>query len=176
MNWDKIKDALITVAPGVVGALGTPAAGAAVAALIKVLGLRDPSEAQIIEAVQNATPEQIVAVKRLDLEFRSLIAKIELERELEPLRIDQADRADARQREIATRDTTPRILAAVITVGFFSVLFYLLTYGIPAEGRDFTVGMLGTLSGAFGFMLNYFFGSSIGSARKTEAMIGGKIG
>lgn len=171
MNWDKIKGALITIAPGLAAAIGTPAAGAAVAALIKVLGLSDPNEAQVIEAVANATPEQIEAVKRLDLGFRTRLAEIELERELAPLRLDQADRANARQREIQTKDNTPKILAAVLTVGFFGVLFYMLSFGIAEEGRDITLGMVVTLSGSYGLMLNYFYGSSSGSARKTEAIV-----
>lgn len=171
MNWDKIKSAVISLAPGIASYVGTPAAGAAVAGLIKVLGLNDPTEEQVVEAISNATPEQQEAIKRLDLTYRTRMAEIELERDLEPLRLDAADRANARAREIATRDNTPRILAVVVTVGFFSALFYMLTYGIAENGRDITLGMVVTLSGSYMLMLNYFYGSSSGSARKTEAIV-----
>ncbi len=93
----------------------------------------------------------------------------ELDIDLE--RIASEDRDSARNREIKTKDWTPKILAGGITVGYFGVLFYMLTHGLPTTGgSEAMLVMLGTLGTAFGGVMAYYFGSSAGSKEKTEAL------
>jgi len=63
------------------------------------------------------------------------------------------------------------ILAGIITIGFFIVLFMLIFVKIP-EGNESMLNIaLGALIGSFsGGVVGYFFGSSQGSANKTEIM------
>ena len=54
----------------------------------------------------------------------------------EALKHDIEDRASARQREIAIKDTTPRILAYGSLLGFFGILTALIFVDIPPTAKD----------------------------------------
>lgn len=165
---DKILDIVRTVAPGIATALGGPLAGVAVQALSNaVLGKPDASKDELIQAVQSATPEQLFAIKRAEQEFTLKMQELEIDLE----RVSNADRDSARNREVSTKDWTPRILAGLVTAGYFGVLFYMLINGLPAHGgSEAMLVMLGTLGTAWGGIVAYYFGSSAGSKEKTEAM------
>lgn len=92
--------------------------------------------------------------------------------DIDVMRIDADDRASARAMQIATKSWEPGTLAVVVTLGFFGVLAYLVKYGLPqgAAGGEAILVMLGALGGAFGAVVNFFFGSSAGSAKKDDAI------
>jgi hypothetical protein len=46
----------------------------------------------------------------------------------------------------------------------------MIAYGLPAQGGEALLVMLGTLGTAWGAIVSYYFGSSAGSKEKTEAM------
>ncbi len=56
-------------------------------------------------------------------------------------------------------------LGALITVGFFATLFYLIYSGTFESTIQLVVG---TLITAFGTVVGYFYGSSKGSSDKNE--------
>jgi len=63
------------------------------------------------------------------------------------------------------------ILAGLITTGFFCLLFMLFFVNIPTENKGMLDTAVGALIGAFsGGVVGYFFGSSAGSAEKTQLM------
>lgn len=64
------------------------------------------------------------------------------------------------------------LLACCITLGFFAVLWLLMTLEGHGNMRDALLIMVGALGAAFGAIVNYYFGSSSGSARKDELMKG----
>lgn len=80
--------------------------------------------------------------------------------------IAASDRGSARNREVQIRDKTPAILAALITIGFFGVLGWMLAKGLPDAGKDAMLIMLGALSAAWTGVVSYYFGSSSGSRDK----------
>lgn len=84
--------------------------------------------------------------------------------------IHAGDRQSARSREVSVRDHTPKVLAYGVTVGFFGILSWMLRDGLPTEGRDAILIMLGALGGAWGSIVSYYFGSSSGSKAKTDAL------
>jgi uncharacterized membrane protein YfcA len=63
------------------------------------------------------------------------------------------------------------ILAGLITTGFFSLLYILMFQKIPTENKELVTMAVGALIGAFtGGVVGYFFGSSAGSAEKTQLL------
>lgn len=66
------------------------------------------------------------------------------------------------------------VLACVIVVGFLTILGLFVFKAVPEQNNQALSIMLGTLGTAFGLVVGYFFGSSKGSADKTELMINNK--
>lgn len=100
------------------------------------------------------------------LQFDSKMAELQTSAELKLAELETTDRNSARQREVSVKDLTPSILAYGITVGFFSVLFYMLNYEVPVAEREVLFVMLGSLGTAWTGIIAYYFGSSAGSAAK----------
>jgi hypothetical protein len=158
------------VAPTIATALGGPLAGLAAKTLSTVLlGKEDGSEAEIAKALQGASPDQLAAIKKIDADFKTRMAELEIDLE----RIVAGDRDSARKREVALGDHTPKILAAAITIGFFGILFWMFVHGVPKNGNEALLLMLGALQTAFTGVIAYYFGSSAGSKAKTDAMAKG---
>jgi len=59
------------------------------------------------------------------------------------------------------------VLGGLIVIGFFVTLVYLIFIG----GQESTINLIiGSLIGAFSAVVGYFYGSSKGSADKTELL------
>jgi hypothetical protein len=157
-----------TVAPSIASAVGGPLAGMATRAISEaLLGKPDGSEQELAEAAARATPEQLLALKQAEQDFAVKMRELDIDLE----RIANEDRSSARNREVATRDWTPRVLAGLVTGGYFGVLFYMLRNGLPQHGgSEAMLVMLGTLGTAWGGVVAYYFGSSAGSKAKDEAL------
>lgn len=68
----------------------------------------------------------------------------------------------------ASRDgLIQKVLAVLILIGFFTCIGALMTLDLPDDGHDVLLVLIGALGGAFGAVVNYYFGSSSGSAAKT---------
>lgn len=165
-----------SIAPTIGTALGGPLGGVAGLALAKVLGVPDTQagdDSALAAAVQGATPDQLLALKKADQDFSLQMQKLGFENLQALEAIAAGDRANARDREVKTKDWTPKALAIGITLGFFGLLAFLLRTEPPAGSRDILNIMLGSLGSAWIGVVTYYFGSSAGSDRKTELM-GGK--
>jgi len=104
------------VAPTLATAMGGPLAGLAVKTLSNVLlGHEDGDQEAVATALQNATPQQLADVKKIDADFKVRMKELEIDLE----RISAGDRDSARKREMEIKDHMPKVLAAGITVGFF---------------------------------------------------------
>jgi len=166
---DQLLNIVRTVAPSIATAMGGPLAGIAVRTLSEtLLGKPDGTEAELAAAAATATPEQLLALKNAENNFKVEMKRLEVDLE----KISAGDRDSARQMMVQTRDWTPRALAGAITIGFFGVLMYMLTYGIPTAGGEAMLVMLGTLGTAWGAVVSFYFGSSAGSRAKDEAASG----
>lgn len=108
-------------------------------------------------------------IKLMELAQQGELA--ELASLIDRLRVEAEDRASARQREIQTGDqATPRVLAGIMVAGFFLVLAWLLAQGMPPEGGEALLVLLGALSTGVAAVLSYYFGSSSGSAFKSKLL------
>jgi len=162
-----------SIAPTIGTALGGPLGGVAGLALSKALGVSGDAakdETALSAAVQGASPDQLIALKKADQDFAVEMQKLGFENVEALEAIAAGDRANARDREIKTQDWTPKALGIFITLGFFGLLYYLLRHEPPQGSRDVLNIMLGSLGSAWIAVVSYYFGSSAGSARKTELM------
>lgn len=162
MDW---RDIIGKVAPLIGTALGGPLGGMAASLVSRaLLGKETASEAELEEAVANATPEQLLALKQAEYDFRARLEELGIKKE----EISAEDRSSARKREIALKDKTPMVLAYLLTVGFFALIAFYGFYDIPPENRPILNVLIGVLGAGFTGIIQYYFGSSAGSARKTE--------
>lgn len=159
------KSLVSSVAPTIATALGGPLAGFAVKAVSKaVLGKDNGSEAEIEKALADASPETLLALKKADQEFEVRMRELDIKLD----ELGNQDRDSARNREIQLKDKTPARLSFFVTCGFFGILGYLMKYGVPPQGGEALLIMLGSLGTAWTGIIGYYFGSSAGSKAKND--------
>lgn len=159
------KDALHvlqTVAPTIAKATLGPFGGLAAIAISAILGTPPADEQATSAALLNATPDQLLALKKAENDFQVQMKSLGISEE----KLVYDDIANARAREIAVKDNTPAILAYAITFGFFGTLSFMLWNGKPAVGGDALLVMLGSLGTAWAGIVSFYFGSSMGSVKK----------
>lgn len=158
-----------TVAPMLGTAFGGPLGGMAVNAVAAaILGPGvEATEENIGAALQNLTPEMRLALK--DAERVFIIEMQQLG--IEATRLGNEDRANARHREIATSDWTPRVMALIFVVGFFVTQCFVFTQPLPAGNEMIIAQALGTLNAAVLFIFGYYYGTTQGNARAKERAV-----
>jgi hypothetical protein len=160
----------ISAAAGLGGPVGTIAASL----VGKALGIdKVPATADGISnaiATAFADPAQRAQLVQAEQQFQLQMKELGYESAEQLAATDAADRASARSREVALKDKIPALLALLVTVGFFGVLWYMLTHQVPAASHDTMLLLLGSLGTAWTSIIAYYFGSSAGSDRKTELM------
>jgi hypothetical protein len=164
LDW---KSVVRTVAPTVATALGGPLAGVATRALgDKLLGRPEAGEEEIARAVLAAGPEELAKLRQAEYEFAARMAELDIEVE----RVAAADRASARQRQIATKDRMPAVIAAFATFGFFGLLALIAFVELPQTSEAPLNVMLGALGALISQIGQFYFGSSSDSRKKTTLM------
>lgn len=159
-----LKSAISWILPTIATALGGPAAGGAVRFLAdKFLGDENASVADLESAISKANPDQLIQLKQIDADYKSEMARADVN--LEQIMSD--DRNSARNREVVLKDYMPKVLALLLTLGFFGFLtgMFLMPGSFKNPALDIMLGMLST---KFGEMISYYFGSSKGSADKNR--------
>lgn len=167
------KDIIRNIAPTLGVALGGPMAGVATKFIAdKMLGKRSASEQDIQEFVTNASPEDLVKLKEIDHQFKIDMKNLEID----VYELEYKDRDSARK--LFAVNIWPQItLSTVFVLGYFGVLYFLM-HGTadpqslvtnPTMMGVFTT-ILGVLTAAIPQILNFWFGSSLGSKEKTKGM------
>jgi hypothetical protein len=158
---------LSQVAPTIATALGGPLAGVAIKTLSNaLLGHEEGTEEQVSAAMQSASPEQLATIKKIDADFKIRMKELDIDLE----RISAGDRDSARKMHIETKDWVPKVLAIAITLGFFGILVWMLVYGMPPNGTEALLMMLGALGTAWTGVVNFYYGSSAGSKAKNDIL------
>jgi hypothetical protein len=153
----------ISAAASVGGPLGTMAANA----VGKALGVEKIDD--IEQSIAGANPEQMLALKNAEQEFAAKMAELGFNTIEKLEEIAAADRASARQREIAIRDNTPKNLAYII-IGAFIGMAYMVLFKRMSADSALAGAVIGYLSAKAEQVTNYFFGSSLGSSVKTAIL------
>lgn len=166
MNLGKL---LGSIAPMIATAIGGPVGGLAVQVLGEALGISQPTQAKIEEAFKSGsmTGEQIAAVRQAEIRLKQRSEELGIDLE----QIHAKDRDSARQLQIQTKSRVPGTLAILITVGFFGILVGMLTGALQASGNnEALLILLGALGAAWGAVVNFYYGSSSGSAAKNDIL------
>jgi hypothetical protein len=161
MEWLK------TLAPTLATALGGPLAGLAVQAIGSALGMSEATQEKITEVLQSGqlTGEQIAAIKIAEMQLKTQ----EQELGFKFADLEVKDRDSARQREVQTKDNTNKILAFVIIGAFIAMVGATLMGWTKAESV-LAGTLIGYLSAKAEQVLSYYFGSTKGSADKTQLL------
>jgi uncharacterized membrane protein YbhN (UPF0104 family) len=167
------KEIVRSIAPTLGTALGGPMAGAATKFIAdKMLGKENATQDEIQEAILSASPEQLTKLKELDNQFKVNMKNLEID----VYELEYKDRDSARK--LFAVNIWPQItLSTVFVLGYFGVLYFLMhgtgdvqsLVNNPTMIGVFTT-ILGVLTAAIPQILNFWFGSSLGSKEKTNSM------
>ena len=166
-----LKAILSAGMPMLATAIGGPFGLLASGAIAKVFGLTDnATDQQIANAVANATPEQVLALKQAENSFTEHMAAMGYDNTQKLAALLIEDRKSAREMQVSTRSKIPGVLALAIVVAWAGVQCFLLTHVIDPTMRELIARVLGTLDGALMLVLSFYFGSSASSQQKTELL------
>ena len=159
------KSIIASVAPLLGTAIGGPFGGLAGTLLSKALGTSDPKAQEA--AITSADPDILLKLKQADNDFQAQLKSLQIDEE----KLSFDDTANARAREMAVKDSTPRIIAYLVILLVLVAEGSMFFVGQP-KGMDGVVlgRILGTLDSALMLVLGYYFGSSAGSTSKSDAL------
>lgn len=117
-----------------------------------------------------ADPAQLPTLKKIDDDFAVQMKQLGIQQIEDLEKISADDRASARAMQVQTRSWLPGALALTVTTGFFGLLAVTAFHTVPEGSEKILDVMTGSLGTAWICIVNYYFGSSAGSDRKTELL------
>ena len=148
-----LKNLVGTVAPTIGTALGGPMGGMSANMIADVLGCdNDPKSIQ--KAMDSATPEQMLELKKAEAEFEVKMKELEVD----VFKLEVADTQDARK--TFSKDWTARIIGIAVIGGFMGYIF-LVTIQPPEQNSEALINLvLGYLGGLASAIISFYFGAS----------------
>lgn len=117
-------------------------------------------------------PAQLAALKQAEQAYQQAMQQMNYQHETDMETLAEKDRESARSMQVQTKSWIPGFLAILITVGFFGLLGFMILKPPPPQSQRVLDMMVGTLGTAWVMVVTYYFGSSLGSDRKTELLAG----
>ena len=177
MNWKDVGSLVGQAAPILGTLIGGPA-GAAIGGMVaSVLGTANTPDA--ISAAIATDPDASLKLRAMEMDNKVKLeamvyehAANEMAADTARIQADVEDRKSAREREVAVRDSTPKILAYLIVISSIALGVSVVTGFVTKD--PILAGTVGTVLG-YVFseskqVLSYYFGSSSGSAEKTRLL------
>jgi len=150
---DLLKGVLGAVAPTIGSALGGPMGNMAMGMVAQALGCKNETKS-IDKAVQDATPEQLSELKKIDNDFDVKMKELDIDL----FALETADIQDARGK--FGKDWTARIMGIVVVGGFMGYIF-LVTLQPPEQNSEALINLvLGYLGGLASAIISFYFGAS----------------
>ena len=148
-----LKNVVGAVAPTLGTALGGPMGGMAANMIADVLGC--PNNPKAIEkAVAEATPEQMLELKKAEQEFEVQMKELDVD----VFKLEVADKQNARS--MFSKDWTARIIG-LFTIGGFLGYIFLVTLQPPEQNSEALINLvLGYLGGLASAIISFYFGAS----------------
>ena len=164
MDW---KSVIGVVAPTLATALGGPLAGLAVESLGKVMGMDQPTVDKVKDAFAQGqlTGDQIAQLKQAEIALQLRMRELDISEQ----QLYAGDRDSARKMQMATQSIWPGLLSAVTTLAVLGVIGARMT-GLALPEDSTTIQLIGSLTTGWGLCLSYWFGTTRGSAQKTELL------
>ncbi len=150
---DMLKGLIGAVAPTIGTALGGPMGGMAANMIADVLGVPNTPKA-IEKAIQEATPEQMLELKKAEQDFELQMKELNVD----VFKLETADIQDARGK--FSKDWTARIMGIAVVGGFMGYIF-LVTLQPPEQNSEALINLvLGYLGGLASAVISFYFGAS----------------
>ncbi len=148
-----LKNIVGAVAPTLGTAIGGPMGGMAANMIADVLGV--PNDQKSIEkAIQNATPEQMLELKKAEQQFEIQMKELEVD----VFKLETQDKQNARG--MFSKDWTARIIG-IATIGGFLGYIFLVTLQPPEQNSEALINLvLGYLGGLASAIISFYFGAS----------------
>jgi hypothetical protein len=162
---DKVKKTISVVAPTLGAALGGPLGGLAGQILGGLVGGEDPKALE--EAILTQKPETLLALKQAENDFKVKLRELEIEED----KLVFNDRGNAR--DLAKVDMGPhKMLSLIFIGGYFIILaaFFVGKIEIAQEMREPFLILLGVITANVPAIMQFWFGTSSGSQRKTDIL------
>lgn len=167
MDW---KDTLAKLAPTVATALLGPLGGAAVSAIGSIFGIDGAKAADIQKAIETGQlkPEQIAELRKLELQY----TQDEKERGFRYAELAFKDRDSARGANTSGGIQKQLFaMSALLLLATLGTEIYIMFNGYPVGLPDIIVGrILGLMDSIALMVLAYYYGTSSGSALKTDLL------
>ncbi len=161
MKFNLIKNVIGAVAPTLGSALGGPLGGQAASAVAQVLGCA-PEPKAISQAIQTASPEQMLELKKAEKQFEVQMKELEVD----IFALETADKQDARAK--FNKDWTARVMGIAVVGGFMGYIF-LVTLQPPEQNSEALINLvLGYLGGLASAVISFYFGASNTSDKKED--------
>tara|TARA_R100001460_G_scaffold105613_1_gene152418 strand:+ start:252 stop:722 length:471 start_codon:yes stop_codon:yes gene_type:complete len=150
---DMLKNLVGAVAPTIGTALGGPMGGMAANMIADVLGVPNTPKA-IEKAIQEATPEQMLELKKAEQAFELQMKELDVD----VFKLEVGDTQDARK--TFSKDWTARIVGVSVVGGFMGYIF-LVTLQPPEQNSEALINLvLGYLGGLASAVISFYFGAS----------------
>ncbi len=170
LTWSDVGKTVARAAPVLGAVLGGPV-GAVVASAgaLAASALGTEPEPEAVEAALKASPDALLRLKELEGQQQACL----LDWQTAQLNAELGNVQGARQREVelvkagSITGWSTSIVACIVTLGFFAMLYIVLTGGKQELGES-GILLLGSLASAFGAVVNYYLGSSLGSVLKEQ--------
>lgn len=159
-----------TVAPVIGTALGGPMAGTATKFIAeKLLEKPDATESEMEQAILTASTEQLSKLKEIDAQFKINMKKLDID----IYDLQNKDRNSSQK--LFEINIWPQMILSALFVIIYLVIVVLILKGnsnlsqnTPLSGVFTTI--IGVLTAAIPQILNFWFGSSLGSKEKTRSL------
>ena len=148
-----LKNLVGAVAPTLGSAMAGPLGGIAMGKIAEVLGVPNDQKS-IQQALQNATPEQMLELKKAEQEFDVQMKELEVD----VFKLETEDKQHARS--MFSKDWTARIIGLCTIAGFLGYIF-LVTLQPPEQNSEALINLvLGYLGGLASAIISFYFGAS----------------
>ena len=163
MSWQKM---VANIAPVLASAVAPPFGALAAAAVKGALNLgEEAGDKEIERAIIAASPADLQKLREKDMEYSLRLEELQVTKE----QISATDRASARDREAKTGDKTTKILAFIIVISGLAMVAFTLA-GFFFFVSALAGALIGYIISEMKQVTGYYFGSSSGSALKTNLM------